>query len=451
MPTSASPENDAPSRRFRIGPGGRLTGRIRVPGDKSISHRAVMLGAIAEGTTQVRGFLSGADAISTIQVFRALGVDIDGPREARVVVHGVGLHGLRAPQAPLDCGNAGTAMRLLMGLLAGQRFESALIGDESLSKRPMRRVAEPLQRMGARIETNDGLPPVRILPCTGLRAIRYEMPVASAQLKSALLLAGLYADGETQVVEPAPTRDHTERMLRAFGVQVLGERGVTTLRGGQALRAAPVDVPADLSSAAFFLVGASIAPGSDLTLEQVGLNPTRAGCLEILRAMGADIEIVAPRLAGGEPVADLRVRSAPLRGLDIPPELVPLAIDEFPALFVAACCAEGRTIVRGAQELRVKESDRIATMVEGLARLGFETQPTDDGIVIDGRGGDPTVFRAGRVHAHHDHRIAMSLSMAALRASGTVEIDDTRIVDTSFPGFVELARSAGLEIEECAP
>lgn len=436
------------SRSFRVGPGGRLVGRIRVPGDKSISHRALMLGAIAGGTTKVSGFLTGADAISTMNVLRALGVGIDGPDEGRVVVRGVGVHGLRAPEAPLDCGNAGTAMRLLMGLLAGQRFESTLVGDESLSKRPMRRVAEPLQTMGARIETRDGLPPVRILPCEGLRAIRYELPVASAQLKSALLLAGLYAEGETVVIEPAPTRDHTERMLRGFGVDVRSEERVASIRGGQALRATAVDVPADLSSAAFFLVGASIAPGSDLVLEHVGLNPTRTGCLEILRRMGADIEIVAPREAGGEPVADLRVRFAPLRGIDVPPELVPLAIDEFPALFVAACCAEGRTTVRGAQELRVKESDRIATMAEGLSRLGFETHPTDDGIVIDGRGGDDAVFRAGRVHAHHDHRIAMSLAMAALRASGVVDVDDTRIVDTSFPGFVALARDTGLDIEE---
>ncbi len=436
------------SRSFRVGPGGRLVGRLRVPGDKSISHRAVMLGAIAEGTTHVSGFLTGADAISTMNVFRQLGVEIDGPHDGTLVVRGGGLHGLRRSRDALDCGNAGTAMRLLMGLLAGQRFESTLVGDESLSRRPMRRVAEPLQRMGARIETNDGCPPVRILPADALHAIRYELPMASAQLKSALLLAGLYADGETVVVEPATTRDHTERMLRAFGVDVRSDGPVVSLRGGQALRAASVDVPADLSSAAFFLVGASIAPGSDLTLEHVGVNPTRTGCLEILRRMGADIRIVSQRLAGGEPVADLRVRSAPLRGIEIPPELVPLAIDEFPALFVAACCAEGRTVVRGAEELRVKESDRIAAMAEGLGALGVETRPTDDGIVIDGRGGDAAVFRAGRGLAHHDHRIAMSLAIAALRSSGIVEVDDTRNVDTSFPGFVALARGAGLDIAE---
>ncbi|MCD6679845.1 MAG: 3-phosphoshikimate 1-carboxyvinyltransferase [Burkholderiaceae bacterium] len=436
------------SRSFRVGPGGRLSGRLRVPGDKSISHRAVMLGAIAEGTTRISGFLSGADAISTMNVFRALGVRLEGPVDDGVTVHGVGLHGLRAASVVLDCGNAGTAMRLLMGLLAGQRFASTLVGDESLTKRPMRRVAEPLQRMGARIETNAGCPPVRVLPSDGLHAIRYELPMASAQLKSALLLAGLYADGETVVVEPAPTRDHTERMLRAFGVDVRSDGPVVSLRGGQALRATTVDVPADLSSAAFFLVGASIAPGSDLLLEHVGINPTRIGCLEILRRMGADIEVVAQRQAGGEPVADLRVRSAPLHGIEIPHELVPLAIDEFPALFVAACCAEGRTVVRGAEELRVKESDRIAAMAEGLAALGFVTRPTADGIVIDGRGGDDAVFRAGRGAAHHDHRIAMSLAIAALRSSGVVEVDDTTNVATSFPGFVASARGAGLDIDE---
>lgn len=441
-------------RSFRVSAGGRLSGRIRVPGDKSISHRAVMLGAIADGVTQVSGFLEGADAISTMNVFRALGVSIAGPRDGRVTVNGVGLHGLRAATAALDCGNAGTAMRLLMGLLAGQRFESTLVGDESLSKRPMRRVAEPLERMGARIETRDGRPPVRILPSAGLHGIRYSMPVASAQLKSALLLAGLYADGATTVVEPAPTRDHTERMLGGFGVKVdnaaTADGAAVTVRPGQSLRATSIDVPADISSAAFFLVGASIAEGSDLTLEHVGMNPTRTGIVEILRRMGADIEIRDERDVGGEPVADLRVRSAPLHGIDVPPELVPLAIDEFPALFVAACCAEGRTVVSGAAELRVKESDRIAVMAEGLAALGFDTQPTADGIVIDGRGGERHVFGAGTVQAHADHRIAMSMAIAALRASGPVCIEDTANVATSFPGFEQLARRVGLEIVEQA-
>lgn len=435
------------SRSFRIAPGGQLSGTIRVPGDKSISHRSVMLGAIAEGVTQVTGFLEGADAISTMNVFRALGVRIDGPRDGRVTVHGVGLRGLRAATHPLDCGNAGTAMRLLMGLLAGQGFESTLVGDESLSKRPMRRVAEPLAAMGARIEMRDGRPPVRILPSESLHGVRYPMPVASAQVKSALLLAGLYARGETTVVEPAPTRDHTERMLGGFGVTLARDGAAVTLRGGQALRATAIDVPADISSAAFFLVGASIAAGSALVLEHVGINPTRTGVIEILRLMGADITVGNEREVGGEPVADLRVRAAPLRGIAVPPGLVPLAIDEFPALFVAAACAQGRTVVTGAAELRVKESDRIAVMADGLRALGVEATPTPDGMVIEGRGGDAAVFAPGVVEAHADHRIAMAFAMAALRAGGELTVRDTANVATSFPGFEALARTAGLRIE----
>ena len=429
---------------YRVAPGGRLIGSLRVPGDKSISHRAIMLGALADGVTQVAGFLEGADAISTMNVFRALGVRIEGPHEGRVTVHGVGLHGLQGAAAALDCGNAGTAMRLLMGLLAGQRFESVLVGDESLSRRPMRRVAEPLASMGADIQTRDGTPPVRISPVERLRGIDFEMPVASAQVKSAVLLAGLYADGETSVTEPAPTRDHTERMLAGFGVRVTRDGGRVALRGGQRLTATSIDVPGDISSAAFFLVGASIAPGSDLLLEHVGVNPTRTGVLEILRLMGADIELLRPREVGGEPVADLRVRSAALRGIEVPPELVPLAIDEFPALFVAAACASGRTVVTGAQELRVKESDRIAVMADGLRALGVDAQPTPDGMVVQGRGGAPTVFGAGEIASHGDHRIAMSFAMSALRAAGPLLIRDTANVATSFPGFPELASRAGL-------
>ncbi len=438
------------SRSFRVAPGGALSGTIRVPGDKSISHRSVMLGAIAEGVTEVTGFLEGEDAISTMEIFRALGVRIDGPNAGRVTIHGAGLHGLRAPTGPLDCGNAGTAMRLLMGLLAGQRFESTLVGDASLSKRPMKRVAEPLAAMGARIETNDGRPPVRILPVDTLEGMRYRMPVASAQVKSALLLAGLYARGETTVIEPAPTRDHTERMLGGFGVAVARDGDAATLRGGQRLRATAIDVPADISSAAFFLVGASIAPGSELRLEHVGMNPTRTGILAILRLMGADIEVTGEREAGGEPVADLRVRAAALRGVNVPPELVPLAIDEFPALFVAAACAEGRTIVTGAAELRVKESDRIAVMAEGLRTLGVDATPTPDGMVIEGRGAAAAAFGSGTVEAHGDHRIAMSFAMAALRAGGAVTVRDTANVATSFPGFESLAGAAGLRIDAAA-
>lgn len=433
-------------RGFRVAPGGRMSGRVRVPGDKSISHRSIMLGALAQGVTRVSGFLQGADAISTMNVFRALGVSIEGPDDGRVVVHGVGLHGLRAPTAPLDCGNAGTAMRLLMGLLAGQRFGCTLIGDESLSRRPMKRVAEPLGRMGAQIETTQGTPPIRIRPAPALTAIDYPMPVASAQVKSSVLLAAMYAQGTTSVTEPAPTRDHTERMLGGFGVHIERSGATVRLAGGQPLRAATIEVPADISSAAFFLVAASIAPGSDLLLEHVGVNPTRTGILEILRLMGADFSVHNPRTVGGEPVADLQVRSAPLHGIEVPAALVPLAIDEFPVLFIAAACAAGRTVVTGAEELRVKESDRIAVMASGLRALGVSATATPDGMIVEGAGGTRPVFGGGSVDSHGDHRIAMAFAVAALRARAAIEIRDTLNVATSFPGFIELASGAGLAI-----
>jgi 3-phosphoshikimate 1-carboxyvinyltransferase len=429
--------------RFQVQPGGSLRGRIRVPGDKSISHRSIMLGSIAEGTTGISGFLEGEDSLATLNAFRAMGVNIEGPDNGRVVVHGVGLHGLREPLHPLDLGNSGTSMRLLSGLLAGQGFDTELVGDSSLMSRPMRRVTGPLAQMGAEIATTDaGTAPLKIRGGRRLRAIDYQMPVASAQVKSCLLLAGLYADGRTCVHEPAPTRDHTERMLKGMAYAVSCSAGVVCLDGGGRLAAANIDVPADISSAAFFLVGASIAPGSDLLLEHVGVNPTRTGILEILKLMGADIELSNPREVGGEPVADVRVRSAPLRGIDIPVEQVPLAIDEFPALFIAAACADGRTLLTGAEELRVKESDRIQVMADGLQALGVAAQPTPDGMLI--HGGPLT---GGSVNSHGDHRIAMSFAMAALRASGPIGIDDCANVDTSFPGFVELAGRAGLAIE----
>ena len=434
---------------FEVAGGGSLSGRVRVPGDKSISHRSMMLGALADGVTRVSGFLEGADAISTMNVFRALGVRIDGPDNGIVTVHGVGIDGLRPPAGPLDCGNAGTAMRLLMGLLAGQRFESVLIGDESLSRRPMRRVSDPLALMGARIETSvTGTPPVRILPAAHLQGIDYSMTVASAQVKSAILLAGLYAEGETAVTEPAPTRDHTERMLTGFGVTVERQGARASLRGGQRLRATTLDVPADISSAAFFLVGAAIAPGSDLLLEHVGMNPTRTGVIDILRLMGAHIEVLSPREVGGEPVADLRVRAGPLKGIEVPVELVPLAIDEFPVLFVAAACAQGRTVVTGAHELRVKESDRIAVMADGLAALGVAATATPDGMIIEGLGSEAMPFAGGTVESHGDHRIAMAFAMAALRARGPIRIRDTANVATSFPGFTALAAGAGVRIAD---
>lgn len=435
-------------RSFLIGPGGQFSGRIRVPGDKSISHRSIMLGAIADGVTEVSGFLEGEDAISTMNVFRSLGVRIDGPERGRVTVYGVGRDGLRGVDTDLDCGNAGTAMRLLMGLLAGQKFSSKLVGDESLSRRPMKRVATPLEQMGAQIQTRHGAPPILIQASDGLKAINYRMPMASAQVKSAVLLAGLYADGVTSVSEPAPTRDHTERMLRGFGVAIQTDGATTRIAGGQRLRATRIDVPADISSAAFFLVGASIAAGSDLTIEHVGLNPTRTGILDILKLMGANISVENLRDVGGEPVGDLRVRSALLRGIEVPPELVPLAIDEFPVLFVAAACAQGQTVVTGAEELRVKESDRIAVMADGLQTLGIRAVATPDGMVIDGKGPQITVFQAGDVQSGGDHRIAMAFAMAATRSAGPILIRDTINVATSFPGFVELAGSAGLNIKE---
>lgn len=431
---------------YTVQPGGRLGGTIRVPGDKSVSHRSIILGSIASGKTSVSGFLEGEDALATMNIFRALGVRIDGPAAGEVTVHGVGPRGLRAPSGALDCGNSGTSMRLLAGLLAPQPFDSELTGDASLRKRPMRRVADPLAAMGARIETAEGgRPPLRIRGNPALRGIDYAMPVASAQVKSALLLAGLYASGTTRVTEPAPTRDHTERMLAAFGYTVRRDGATVAVSGGGALHATEITVPADISSAAFFMVGATIAPQSDVTLRDVGVNPTRIGVIEILRLMGADLAVLDPRELGGEPVADIRVRSAELRGVEIPRELVPLAIDEFPALFVAAANARGRTVLRGADELRVKESDRIQVMADGLAAIGAQAEPTPDGMVIDGGA-----YAGGVVDSRGDHRVAMAFAMAALRARATIVIRDCANVATSFPGFAGIARRAGLAIEEGA-
>ena len=427
---------------FVVQPGGALTGRIRVPGDKSISHRAIMLGALADGVTQVDGFLEGEDSLRTLRAFRAMGVRIEGPVDGRVTIHGVGLHGLKAPERPLDLGNSGTAMRLMAGVLAGQAFDATLIGDASLSKRPMKRVTQPLTAMGARIDAGEnGTCPLRIRGGASLQGMAYALPVASAQVKSCVLLAGLFARGETCVTEPAPTRDHTERMLTGFGYAVRRDGSRVCLSGGGRLSATRIDVPADISSAAFFLVGASIAPGSDVLLQHVGMNPTRDGVITILRRMGADITVMNRREMGGEPVADIRVRSADLKGIRIPQDQAPLAIDEFPALFVAAACADGETILTGAEELRVKESDRIQSMVNGLQALGVDARGTPDGAVI--QGGRLT---GGRVDSVGDHRIAMSFAMAALRASGPIEITDCDNVNTSFPGFPALARDAGLSI-----
>ena len=429
---------------FLANPGGKLSGRIRVPGDKSMSHRSIMLGSLAEGTTQVEGFLEGEDALATIQAFRDMGVVIEGPHHGRVTVHGVGLHGLKAPAGPLYMGNSGTSMRLLSGLLAAQSFDTTLTGDASLSKRPMNRVAKPLRTMGAVIETGpEGRPPLTIRGGQRLTGMNYEMPMASAQVKSCLLLAGLYAGGTPSVTEPAPTRDHTERMLRGFGYPVTVNGSTASVESGHKLTATHIEVPADISSAAFFLVAGSIAEDSELVLEHVGINPTRTGVINILKLMGGDITLENQREVGGEPVADIRVRSAKLKGIDIPEDLVPLAIDEFPVLFVAASVAEGRTVLRGAEELRVKESDRIQVMADGLIALGAKAEPTPDGIIIEGGS-----LGGGEVWAHGDHRIAMAFSVASLRATAPIRIHDCANVATSFPNFLALSAQVGLRVAE---
>ena len=434
----------AKSITFIVQPGGQLRGEARVPGDKSMSHRSIMLGSLAEGVTHVKGFLEAEDALATLQAFRDMGVQIEGPTNGCVTIHGVGKYGLKAPQRELYLGNSGTSMRLLSGLLAGQPFNTVLTGDKSLSGRPMKRVTEPLALMGANIKaTEKGTAPLEICGRAGqLQAIDYVMPMASAQVKSCLMLAGMYAQGETSVTEPAPTRDHTERMLSGFGYPVKREGNKVSINAEGKLTATEIDVPSDISSAAFFLVGASIASGSDITLRHVGINPTRTGVISILRLMGASIEILNEREVGGEPVADLRVIAKPLKGINIPEELVPLAIDEFPVLFVAAACAEGETRLTGAEELRVKESDRIQVMADGLQIIGVDAHPTPDGMVIQGGG----KIGGGIVTSHGDHRIAMAFAIASLRATAPISILDCANVNTSFPEFKDLAKNLGLAL-----
>lgn len=440
-----SKTNMSKSITFKVQPGGTLHGEVRVPGDKSISHRSIMLGSLADGTTHVTGFLEAEDALATLQAFKDMGVVIEGPENGQVTIHGVGKHGLKAPARDLYLGNSGTSMRLLSGLLSGQAFDSVLTGDKSLSGRPMKRVTEPLAAMGADIKTTEqGTAPLRIFGRAGqLKGIDYTMPMASAQVKSCLLLAGMYAQGKTSVTEPAPTRDHTERMLAGFAYPVKREGNKVIITADGQLKATDIDVPSDISSAAFFLVGASIAPGSDVLLKHVGINPTRTGVVDILKLMGANIEILNQREVGGEPVADLHVVYSPLKGIDIPEALVPLAIDEFPVLFVAAACAEGQTRLTGAEELRVKESDRIQVMADGLQILGVSAEPTADGMIIQGG-----TIGGGEVISHGDHRIAMSFAIAALKASKSITIHDCENVNTSFPGFKILAQQLGLNIAE---
>ena len=419
-----------------------LKGEITVPGDKSVSHRAIMLGAIAEGVTRVSGFLEGEDTLATARIFQQLGVRIETPSPSERIIHGVGLHGLKASNEDLDCGNAGTAMRLLTGLLAGQNFRSKLVGDASLSKRPMKRVIEPLSLMGASLQSEpNGLPPLIINSKNTLQGIDYKTEVASAQVKSAILLAGLYAKGETTVYEPHPTRDYTEKMLAAFGWPIEFRPGHARLSGGHRLQAKDIQVPADFSSAAFFIVAATLIPGSDLLIKSVGMNPRRTGLLATLQLMGADIQKQNSREQAGEPVADLRVKHAVLTGIEVPESIVPDMIDEFPALFVAAAFAKGETRVSGAAELRVKESDRIAVMSQALRELGAQIEETPDGAIIQGGN-----LHGGEADSHGDHRIAMSLAIAGQQASGVVQINDCGNVATSFPGFLELSKSVGFEL-----
>jgi 3-phosphoshikimate 1-carboxyvinyltransferase len=432
---------------YVVKPVSTVGGSIRVPGDKSVSHRALMLGGIAEGTTEVRGFLESEDCLATMKAMQALGVVVERPGSEVVRVHGVGLRGLKAADHALDMGNSGTAMRLMTGLLSGQSFDSELIGDSSLMKRPMERAATPLRQMGAKIATLDGKPPVKISGGAALSGMRYSLPVASAQVKSTVLLAGLYANGPTTVIEPAVTRDHTERMLLGFGCSVETANSQVRLEPPTQLNACSLEVPGDFSSSAFFLVAGSIGGGAGLTIRGVGINPTRTGLLDVLALMGADLRVINHRSAGAEPVADIEVHPAKLRGIHVPEHLVPLAIDEFPALFVAAACAEGETIVTGAEELRVKESDRIAVMAEGLQAMGVQCEVLRDGLRIQGRS-QTSVFSGGAVDSHGDHRIAMSFTMASARAALPIEIRDVANVATSFPGFVSTARAAGLDVIE---
>jgi len=435
-------------RGFEAHPAMRVSGTMAVPGDKSISHRALMLSGIAEGVSEVKGFLASEDCMASLAAMRALGVRIEQPSPTHVLIHGAGMHGLKNAAAPLDMGNAGTAMRLFTGLLSAQGFDSQLVGDASLMKRPMERVAQPLRIMGAEVRTRNGTPPVDIVGGRALQGIEYRMPIASAQVKSAIMLAALYARGTTTIIAPAVSRDHSERMLESCGVRVVTDGLRITVRPPQRLANQTLTIPGDFSSAAFFVVAGLLGAASEgLLIENVGLNPTRTGLLDILRRMGGEIEVLNARESGSEPVADLRIHTSPLRGIEVPVGLVPLAIDELPVLFIAAACADGETLVTGAEELRVKESDRIAAMSAGLSALGVKHHVLPDGMRIEGHG-PGKAFKGGLVDSFGDHRIAMAFSIASLRADGPIKIEDVANVATSFPGFVSLAQSVGLAIRE---
>ncbi|HAZ7573134.1 3-phosphoshikimate 1-carboxyvinyltransferase [Legionella sp. PATHC032] len=420
-----------------------LKGEITVPGDKSISHRSIIFGAIAIGTSVIDGFLDGEDCIATLKAFQAMGVKIEGPEKQRVIIHGVGKYGLKQPKNIIDCGNSGTSMRLLAGLLAAQQFDSQLTGDESLLKRPMLRISRPLSQMGADVTTQDGKPPIVIKGGKKLNGIHYVMPEASAQVKSCLLLAGMYAEGQTKITENAVSRDHTERMLKTFSYPVQIQDGSIVIDSYGECHGTRLNIPGDISSAAFFIVAASITPGSDVLIRNVGINPTRTGIIHILTEMGADITVLNQRAYGEEPVADLHIRYSQLKGIDIPASMVPLAIDEFPAIFIAAACAQGKTTLHGAKELRLKESDRIGAMVDGLNQLGVHAEGFDDGILIEGGS-----IHGGEVNSRGDHRIAMSFAIAGAVADAPVTIKNCANVATSFPSFVTTANMLRFQIEE---
>ena len=423
---------------------GPLKGSIKVPGDKSISHRSIMLGSIAEGVTRVSGFLEGEDSLATLNAFRDMGVQIER-NGSNVVIHGVGMRGLKEPKNPLNLGNSGTSIRLMSGLLSAQNFDSKLCGDESLSTRPMGRVINPLREMGADIFGDDSRPPLTIKGGSKLSGIEYTLPVASAQIKSCLLLAGLYGEGITTVIENGISRDHTERMLRGFGYDVISSNNRISLLGGGSLKGCDIEVPSDISSAAFFMVAGCISKDSSITLNSVNINPTRTGVIDILKLMGGNIELLNQRLQAGELIADIKVSSSNLKGIEIPENLVPLAIDEFPVLFIAASCAEGETVLTGAKELRVKESDRIQVMADGLTSLGIENHVLEDGIRI--LGGEFTK-QASSIKSHHDHRISMAFAIASVRSKFDIEIEGVDNVKTSFPNFEVLANSIGMSIKQ---
>ena len=415
-----------------------------MPGDKSISHRSIMLGSIAEGVTRVSGFLEGEDSLATLNAFRDMGVQIER-NGSNVVIHGVGMRGLKEPKNPLNLGNSGTSIRLMSGLLSAQNFDSKLCGDESLSTRPMGRVINPLREMGADIFGDDSRPPLTIKGGSKLSGIEYTLPVASAQIKSCLLLAGLYGEGITTVIENGISRDHTERMLRGFGYDVISSNNRISLLGGGSLKGCDIEVPSDISSAAFFMVAGCISKDSSITLNSVNVNPTRTGVIDILKLMGGNIELLNQRLQAGELIADIKVSSSNLKGIQIPENLVPLAIDEFPVLFIAASCADGETVLTGAKELRVKESDRIQVMADGLTSLGIENHVLEDGIRI--LGGEFTK-QASSIKSHHDHRISMAFAIASVRSKFDIEIEGVDNVKTSFPNFEVLANSIGMSIKQ---